>query len=203
MKIFLTACLILWLCAVGCGIYYLNNYEFTPGAETAEHPATFPVASRIDREGRLPTLLIFAHPHCPCTRATVQELSKLMTEAQGRLKARVLFIKPVNFADDWTQTDLWNSAAAIPGVTAAVDDEGREASLFKAETSGIALLYDSTGALRFQGGITASRGHEGNNDGRRSIVDLVTKDAAQPSETFVYGCPLKNSQNCPPGAREE
>jgi hypothetical protein len=199
VKILLTASLILWLFAVGFGTFYLAGYENTPGKETSSHPVVFPPQSRIGRDAEVPTLLVFAHPHCPCTRATIRELAKLMTEAQGRLRARVLFIKPANFSDDWVETNLWNDAAAIPGVEVARDDEGREAALFSAETSGITLLYDSDGNLLFQGGITASRGHEGDNEGRSSIVDFVTKDAARRAETSVYGCPLKNPQNCPEG----
>lgn len=143
MKILLTAGLVLWLCAVGFGTFYLKDYESTPGAKTSSHPA--------------------------------------------------------DFSDDWVETDLWKDAALIPGVRVALDDEGLEADLFSAETSGVTLLYDSAGNLLFQGGITRSRGHEGDNDGRRSIVDFVAKDTARRAETFVYGCPLKNPQNCPQG----
>ena len=202
MKAFLTACLILWLSVIGFGTFYLYSYETTPGTDTATHPAVFPFQSHIERDSQRPTLIVFAHPHCPCTRATIQELSKLMTEAQGRLSARVLFIKPVDFSNDWVETDSWKNASAIPGVEVRLDDEGREADLFNAQTSGITLLYDANGTLRFQGGITASRGHEGDNRGRASIIDFVTKDEAKSADTFVYGCPLKNSQNCPGGIEE-
>ena len=206
MKILLTACLAVWLSVVGFGTFYLYRYENTPGngAVTThhEHPAFFPSQSRIKRDERQPTLVVFAHPHCPCTRATIQELSKLMTEVRGRLSARVLFVKPAGFSGDWAETDLWKNAAAIPGVEVALDDEGGEATLFGAETSGSTLLFDAGGTLRFRGGITASRGHEGDNAGRRSIIDFVTKDAAEREETFVFGCPLKNSQNCPRGTEE-
>lgn len=193
----------MWLCVVSFGTFYLYRYENTPAAEVAaKHPAIFPAQSRIERSGQHPTLLVFAHPHCPCTRATIQELSKLMTEAQGRLSARVLFVKPADFSNDWAETDLWRKASAIPGVEIALDDQGREAALFSAETSGVVLLYDAAGNLLFNGGITASRGHEGDNAGRSSIVDLVTKDAADRSETFVFGCPLNNPRNCPQGTEE-
>ena len=60
-----------------------------------------------------------------------------MTEVQGRLSARVIFIKPANFSDDWVKSDLWKSAASIPGVEVAFDVEGQETTLFSAQTSGI------------------------------------------------------------------
>ena len=55
-----------------------------------------------------------------------------MTQAQGRVTAYVLFVKPPGFSDGWEQTDLWASAAAIPGVTPVRDDDGVEAGLFHA-----------------------------------------------------------------------
>jgi hypothetical protein len=113
-----------------------------------------------------------------------------MAHCQGRLKAYVLFLKPTGFSDDWEKTDLWQSAASIPGVYAVADDGGVEASRFHAATSGQTILYDKDGHLIFSGGITASRGHSGDNAGRSAIVSLVNAGSAESSETYVFGCPL-------------
>ncbi len=40
-------------------------------------------------------------------------------------------------------------------------------------TSGQVLLYDPSGRLAFSGGITAARGHVGDNAGSDAIVGLV------------------------------
>ena len=104
------------------------------------------------------TLGMSAHPHCPCTRASLGELARLMTQAQGRVTAYVLFVKPPNFSGGWEQTDLWASAAAIPGVTAVRDDGGDESRLFHAATSGQTALYDAAGSLLFSGALRAARG---------------------------------------------
>jgi hypothetical protein len=141
------------------------------------------------------TLVILAHPKCPCTRATVEELSKLMTNCQGRISAYVLFAIPQGAPADWYKTDLWNSAAMIPGVTTIVDRDGTNASLFGAHTSGQVVLYGSDGQLRFRGGITQSRGHVGDNDGRSAIEAIVNTGETQIDHTVVFGCPLFNPES--------
>ena len=119
-----------------------------------------------------------------------------MAQAQGRVAAHALFVKPEGSSDDWEKTDLFESAADIPGVDVVVDD-GAEARRFNAATSGQAALYDAEGSLLFSGGITASRGHSGDNDGRSAIVSLLNTGAAARSETSVFGCPLfDTSSDC-------
>ena len=76
-----------------------------------------------------------------------------------------------------------------------LDDDGREARLFHAATSGQAVLYDPQGRLLFSGGITASRGHSGDNAGRSSIVSLVHAGVPDRTETSVFGCPLFDPQS--------
>jgi hypothetical protein len=186
---------VLWLLAVSTGLWILWGYENTPGV-TAKPPVLWPVASRIQRPQDRATLVLTVHPHCPCTRATVGELAEIMAHAQGRLNAYVLFLKPAGFSEDWEKTDLWQTAAGIPGVSVMVDDGGAEARLFNSSTSGQTILYDAAGDLLFSGGITGSRGHSGDNAGRSAIISLVNARAAERAETFVFGCPLfdKNSE---------
>jgi hypothetical protein len=188
-RLLLPAVCALWLSATGVGIGLLWDYENTPGTASAA-PALWPAASSLRRSAGGATLVLLAHPHCPCTRASIGELSRLMAQAEGRLTAHVLFVKPQGFAVEWEKTDLWSSAAAIPGVQVVRDDEGVEALRFRAATSGQVALYGAGGQLLFSGGITSARGHEGDNAGRAAIVSLLTTDEAALSETPVFGCPL-------------
>src|SRR5258705_11441664 len=93
----------------------------------------------------------------------------------------------------WAGTSMWMTAASIPGVTLVRDDDGREAQRFGSATSGQTLLYDGDGALRFNGGITGSRAHAGDNAGRRSLVALLGGERAERAVTSVFGCPLFES----------
>jgi hypothetical protein len=113
-----------------------------------------------------------------------------MARLQGRVTAHVLVVRPPDAPDGWEQTDLWRSAADIPGVDVVRDDDGAEMGRFGALTSGQVVLYDPSGRLLFAGGITASRGHEGGNAGRDAIVALVTGTDAAPRATPVFGCAL-------------
>ncbi|MSS73462.1 MAG: RedB protein [Candidatus Latescibacteria bacterium] len=178
----------------------LVNYENTPGASGAP-PAAWPADSRIQRTPGRATLVMLAHPHCPCTRASVEELAQFVTRCQGLLTTHVLFLKPAGFSEDWTQTDLYQSAARIPGVRVACDEGGVEARRFGATTSGQTFLYRSDGRLLFRGGITSSRGHVGDNAGRNAIVSILTEGTADRTETLAFGCGLFGPQPENAGAK--
>jgi hypothetical protein len=133
---------------------------------------------------------MLAHPHCPCTRASVSELAQIMAESQGKLSAYVLFMKPNGADADWDQTDLCRSAAQIRGVTVVSDVDGTEARRFGAKTSGHTLLFDADGRLLFSGGITASRGHAGGNAGESAVLAAINDASRKPTRTMVFGCSL-------------
>ena len=190
----ITAFAVLWLLLAGAGLWFVFDYENSPGI-AANPLAQFPADSKIPRVAGRPTLVMLAHPHCPCTRASIGELDLLMAQSQGLVNGYVLFLKPPGFADDWEKTDLWRSAASIPGVTVIQDNDGSEAEFFNAATSGQTFLYDATGQLLFKGGITSARGHSGDNTGRDAIVSLLSEGEAEQTETAVYGCPLFNKDS--------
>ena len=185
----LIAASVVWALVVCGGLTLLWGYENGPGRPAAA-PQRWPAGSRITPAADRPTLVMLAHPHCPCTRASVGELARLMARAKGRVSAHVLFLKPADLPDGWEKTDLWRSAAAIPGVEVLADGGGEEARRFGAATSSQVLLYDAGGRLLFSGGITASRGHSGDNAGRAAVESLLTEGAADKTGTFVFGCPL-------------
>jgi hypothetical protein len=114
----------------------------------------------------------------------------LLARTEGRVAAQVLFFKPDKFSGDWVHSDLWRSAAAIPGVVVREDTNGAQAHLFGAETSGYVLLYDTHGQLLFKGGITGSRGHAGENAGENAIIARLQGQAVSLKQTPVYGCSL-------------
>ena len=185
----LLAAIVLWLLMICAGTGLLWSYQSTPGIAAAALER-WPADSRIRRDADRATLVMLAHPHCPCTRASLGELARLMAQARGRVSAYVLFVKPSGFPDGWERTDLLADASAIPGVTVVRDDEGVEAGRFRAATSGQTMLYDGGGRLLFSGGITGARGHEGDNAGRAAVVSLLNTSQAGQRETPVFGCPL-------------
>jgi hypothetical protein len=177
----------LWLGVAAVGLGALWKYAETPGTAAAA-PSRWPPQSRVARDTARPTLLVFTHPRCACSRATIGELAILMTHVHDRVAAHVLFYHPLPADDGWTDTDLWRSAAAIPGVVVGADDEGAEATLFGSAISGQTLLYGTDGRLLFNGGITSARGHSGDNDGRRALTALLSDGSIRAPATPVFGC---------------
>jgi hypothetical protein len=184
----------LWLSVAAGGLWFLWGYENVPGV-AAQPPQQWPAASRIKPAQDQTTLIMLAHPHCPCTRASIGELASIMAHSQGRLTAYVVFVRAERSARELEETDLWQSASRIPGVHVVLDVDDHEAHLFHAATSGQAMLYDPKGRLLFTGGITASRGHFGDNAGAGAIVSLVNAAVPERTETSVFGCPLFNPQS--------
>ena len=194
-KILLLLACVVWLSAVGYGLHFVWSYENSPG-QSGTPPNAWPATSKINRKHGLPTLVLFIHPHCPCSRATIGELAILMAHSQGLVNANVAFVKPAGFSESWEKTDLWNSVIDIPAVNVTVDENGVEARRFRSETSGQAALYNAQGQLVFSGGITGARGHSGDNDGRTAIVSLLATGMSAKTETPVFGCPLvKDTSN--------
>ena len=183
-----------WSVAVAAGFAVLWKYKTTPGHEEIATPIEWPVDAALARSPRRATLLMFAHPKCTCTRASIAELAQLMTRVHDRLDSAVLFLAPRDEGTVWTASELWASAARIPGVRVIRDEEGREATRFGVMTSGGVVLYDGRGRLLFKGGITPARGHEGDSFGRERIVSLLTTGAADRADAPAFGCALKGDE---------
>jgi hypothetical protein len=190
-----TMSIAVWLTTVVGGLSLLSKYSLSAGV--AGSPSTiWPIESRLARGTDSPHLVMVVHPRCPCSRASIGELATLMAREQGHLQASVVFVEPPGFDGSWAHTDLWASAGLIPGVTRVIDD-GREARLFSAATSGQTMVYDADGKLRFTGGITVARGHYGDNEGVESIAMILDDGASAKhsgvANTPVFGCALFDS----------
>jgi hypothetical protein len=195
---------VIWVLTVAAGFTFLWRYKLRPG-EAEGPPAVWPTESRIPRRPDRATLVLFAHPQCLCTRASLAELARLMARFEDRLSADVVFLRPSDVGADWDHTDLWPRASAIRGVTTVRDDDGVEAARFRALTSGVTALYDPQGRLLFSGGITSARGHEGDSLGLRRIRSLLLNGKADRPDAPVFGCALRNEPALRPahGSEEE
>lgn len=130
------------------------------------------------------------HPQCPCSRASVTELEVLMSRCPGKLTVYVLFAESAGSNIPIESTPLWKSAGQIPGVKTVVDKGGELTRCFDGQTSGQVFVYDSQGVLQFSGGLTASRGHEGDNDGLTAVEAIVNSVVPVVRTTPVYGCSI-------------
>lgn len=184
---------VVWFAAVVGGMGVLIGHQSTPG-EAAKAPQRWPESSGLRREPGVATLVMLAHPLCPCTRASLAELARLMPHVAGRVDVHVLFLRPEAADESWGESDLRGLAAAIPGVKVHEDLRGDAAAAFGSLTSGQTLLYDAAGNLQFAGGITAARGHEGDNLGRDTITALVLGEETRVATAPVFGCALRRPE---------
>jgi hypothetical protein len=192
----LAATLVLWGIVVAAGFWSLWSYAAAPGAaETA--PPTWPAASALPRTAGRWTLVMFVHPKCPCTRASLTELEKLQAHAP-QIDLRIVAILPDGTDAGWSDSPLIRRAKELPNSLVIGDHAGYEARQFRARTSGETQLYDQAGSLAYHGGITAARGHEGDNPGCDAIAALLAGKTA-PASCPVFGCPLFSDR---PQARE-
>src|SRR5687768_13165432 len=83
----------IWLAASGAGLAWLWSYSATPG-ESVPASSDWPAASRLQRSPGKFTLVMFVHPECPCSRASLEELGKLLTRCSGSIHPQVVFFEP-------------------------------------------------------------------------------------------------------------
>jgi hypothetical protein len=177
----------LWGLSVCAGVVAMVRYEITPGIA-----ATPPVNYFGQIEGSKGRLLVFLHPQCGCSKASVDELQRAMTHADKALRTTVYMYKPSTEPDSWcVGTGLWNAAKLIPGAKILVDTDGRAAKSYGVRCSGQVLVYASgSGKLVFSGGVTESRGHEGGSRGEDAIIEFANTGKCSIAKTNVFGCAI-------------
>lgn len=182
--------LIIWLCCLLTGMAWMV-VESKRGIVPTNR-LDWPTESRLERSSQLPTILMFAHPLCPCTKASLYELANTFSESPAL--AQVVFRMPEKRDSAWEAASTVQIARNMPGVQVVFDPGGTEAVLFDAKTSGTAMLYSPSGELIFCGGITGSRGHAGDNLGRQTLMRCLAnwqeQAGLEPHRSIVYGCGL-------------
>lgn len=180
----------LWGWGLCCGLPLLHVYSLTPG-DPAAKPETAAMIPPADQ----PRVMMFAHPRCPCTAASLEELARIAARFGDRATMEVWFYRPADADAAWTDGKNCRAAAEIPGVRVYWDIDGDVGRRFGASTSGHVVMFNRSGQQCFHGGITPARGHNGINEGRRSIERYLAGGSdGQPMEAFpVFGCSLRGN----------
>lgn len=184
------AALLTWLAVIGSGMSYLAFYDQQAGQAAAAPAHIAPLVASVPQKQRL---FMFVHPHCPCSKAGVRELQRLMSRCLVEVEATIYFIRPENEPDSWAHGSLWELAKQTPGTQVRIDAGGKVSQQFAATTSGSIVVYDAAGQLQYQGGITFARGHEGDSRGKAAIFALARREASNVTACPVYGCPLRGN----------
>lgn len=188
---------VLWLGAAAGGAVCIFAYASRP-APRSEVAQIWPEQLGLARHADGFSLVIAVHPRCPCTRASVSELNKLMLAWNGRVQTIALVAKPFELPDLWSESDVTARLREIPHLQVVRDLGGQKARAFGATSSGHTLLYDRSGRLVFDGGLTAFRGHEGPSVGTAMLKELVAGGSVASAHSKVFGCSLKD-EFCPIG----
>lgn len=169
----------MWAIAVGVGVREIYAYATEPGAQSGA-PAQWPEDSTLRITGK-PAIVMFVHPECPCTRASLAELEGIARHVGDRAT--------ITIVSDGTGTG-WDRAARVANATRVLDPLGTEAKRFGAHTSGHVVVYDEHRVHRFAGGVTGSRGHVGANVGRELVQEIVDGAPIRDLAHAVFGCAL-------------
>ncbi|MBX9628827.1 MAG: hypothetical protein K2X82_33845 [Gemmataceae bacterium] len=171
-----------WLTAVAVGFGLFHGYDATPG------PAAAAASNESAGTGSWQVVL-YAHPHCPCTRASLAELAEIVARGPHGMVTEVVFVRPPGTPPGWERGTNWGAAGRLTGVNVRLDEGGVEARRAGAAASGLTVVTDPTGAVVYRGGISPARGRPGDNPGRRAVLAALRGEPAGPPAP-VYGCPL-------------
>jgi hypothetical protein len=187
-RLSLALLLVLWLTVLVAAGRLLLGSKATPGT-TADTPRVLPEGCLFQpAPGRI-VLLLFVHPHCPCTQASLDELAWLLARAGDQVDAWAVLVAPNGAPTDWERGRTGRAAESVASLRVWTDQGGSEARRFGATTSGQALIYGPDRKLAFKGGITDGRGHRGSNPGRDAALAALAGRPAE-REWPVFGCPL-------------
>ncbi len=194
-----------WFVAVGGVMGAMHAYSARPGVGERALEA-WPHGTSLGLDRSRPTVVLFVHPRCPCTRATIENLRSVWPDGGvdgadgGGASLTIVSSGPAAGGALSEEVEGW--LASLPkgaGARVVVDASGEEARRFGATTSGHVIVADASGAVRFCGGVTPGRGHVGRCDaldrfaGALEATSLARSDGANPP---VFGCPIFGKGIC-------
>lgn len=177
-----------WGIACAAVFIVVWRFEATPGPAVASLQE-WPRGCAIERTPGANSVILFLHPGCPCSMASIEEL-RLGIGKGWNGDVHVVAYSPDGENEDWVHGEQWEAASKIPRAKLHVDPGGRLARQFNAVTSGHAAFYDGGGRLLFAGGLTPSRG--------TAAGGVLFQRAALGQETRrpEYGCPIIDADSC-------
>jgi hypothetical protein len=133
------------------------------------------------------TLLLFVHPQCRGTEATLQTLAHVMEHCAGHANVTIMLYEDPALLAHWKGSPIKSEAESIPGATVREDHLGEAASFFDVKTSGSALIFAPDGTLLYRGGITPGLGQVGDGE----VLQRWLLDGQGVRHEPVFGAPLQ------------
>ncbi|MDQ8184834.1 hypothetical protein [Pelagicoccus sp. SDUM812002] len=188
----------LWLGGISAGSIALWDHEFTEG-QSSDAPLSLPAElGALAKDEKPLTLFMAVHPGCPCTGASLEQVDRLIAgnpdsiQLIGLVRARGESSETATGAT-LQEEKYWKRLEAMPNAHPYADHDGALARLLGTHTSGATIAYDETGGLRFQGGITPSRGHAGPSRSMDELEAIARQLAPlELCSSPTFGCSLEN-----------
>lgn len=178
----------LWCAALVSG-FAIVHAQMAAAGESHPAPTTWPDDTSLALDANAPTILVFAHPRCPCTRATIRQLATIPPEA----RPCVTLVLSGPALRTYENQPLATLADEVLSAHIALDPSGADARRFGAHTSGHIVAYSPSGQLLFSGGVTPGRGHEGPTDALTTLTLALRDHTPSPRTASVFGCPIFNA----------
>lgn len=166
-------------------------YDGTPAPTAATKP-DWPQKAALAPAEEGSTVLLFAHPACPCTGASLHNLRESLSRSNSPYKLYIVFSRPAAFPANEASRKLRQAAQAIPNVHIVEDKGALVAAQFGASASGECFLFDRNGKQLFHGGVTRARGHYGESSGQASLQSILTSGNSDSHKAPTFGCALSD-----------
>jgi hypothetical protein len=174
-----------WIITVAGGFFMLTEYANRAGL-VGEVTVHGPLSSSDHHQ-----LSVFLHPECGCSKATLTELKKLLLLRGDELNTTIYFVQYKDWEEEQVkQSKLWQRARLLPHVRLMIDQEAAYSKSQGALTSGFSQLTTPEGHRVFNGGLTASRGHEGPNRGIYLLNQILDGKTLKNASSPVFGCAI-------------
>ena len=185
-RFFVLTAIAIWLVATAYAYSLMMRFDTRPGV--AGNPLLrWPATAAVQLAKRQRTLLIFLHPKCSCSRASISQLQNLRKRFPDAFHTELVLWQPPGRSPAWNQLYRTDSED-LSGTETIADPGGRVAALFDAHTSGYVLLYGAAGNLEYAGGLTPARGVNNEGPGILALERIMSGSTVGVAHQPVFGC---------------
>ncbi len=171
------------------GVVLLVNHSLEANSFTNGVPVKLPTIDIIGDASK-PTIVFFYHPHCPCTRATIRNIERALTNCLCNPRIIAFAFIPEGKSESWIESDTTRKLRTFKGTQVYPDQAGLITRKFRVVTSGHILVYDRDKQLVFSGGVTSSRGHEGTCNAIEAFLHAANGEVHSSIEYPAFGCSI-------------
>jgi hypothetical protein len=185
---FCVAVAVAWCALLAAGWWQLLRYTYRPVA-VADALPEWPRDTAIARPSGF-RIVMFVHPMCPCTAASIAELDNSLTRIPAEVSVTVVAVTAGLAAETLDSSRLVAELRALPRISLQFDATGAERQRFGAVVSGEVFAFQDDGRRVYHGGMTSGRGHVGESIGQQQLEALARGESATPCDAPVFGCLL-------------